>query len=96
MATIYLNKTVPFRNAGLVATAAIFGKAPYGIWKKSDRLLEFLLKGAKPEVAYSKIKNAISAQGRMNYCANPTERRDFDKYAAMVAPLGPLAASGAK
>jgi hypothetical protein len=28
----------------------IFGKTPYGMWKKSDRLLEFLLKGAKPEV----------------------------------------------
>jgi hypothetical protein len=28
----------------------IHSKAPYGIWKKSDRLLEFLLKGAKPEV----------------------------------------------
>jgi hypothetical protein len=28
----------------------IHSKTPYGIWKKSDRLLEFLLKGAKPEV----------------------------------------------
>lgn len=28
----------------------IYGKAPNGIWRKSDRLLEFLLKGAKPEV----------------------------------------------
>jgi hypothetical protein len=28
----------------------IFSKVPYGIWKKSDRLLEFLLKGQKPEV----------------------------------------------
>jgi hypothetical protein len=44
----------------------------------------------------SKIKNSINAQGRMNYCANPSERRDFDKYAAMVAPLGPLTTSGAK
>lgn len=44
--------------------------------------------------AHTRIKNAISAQGRMNYCANPSERRDFDKYAAMVAPLGPLAAAG--
>jgi hypothetical protein len=47
-------------------------------------------------LANSRIKNAISAQGRIDYCANPSERRDFDKYAAMVAPLGPLAASGAK
>jgi hypothetical protein len=47
-------------------------------------------------VAHTRIKNAISAQGRVNYCANPSERRDFNKYAAMVAPLGPLAASGAK
>jgi hypothetical protein len=46
--------------------------------------------------ANTRIKNSISAQGRMNYCANPSERQDFDKYAAMVAPLGPLAASGAK
>ena len=45
-------------------------------------------------LARTRVKNAISAQGRMNYCANPSERRDFDKYAAMVAPLGPLAASG--
>jgi hypothetical protein len=45
-------------------------------------------------VARTRVKNSISAQGRMNYCANPSERRDFDKYAAMVAPLGPLAASG--
>ena len=44
----------------------------------------------------TKIKNSINAQGRMNYCANPSERRDFDKYAAMVAPLGPLTTSGAK
>jgi hypothetical protein len=28
----------------------IHSKTPYGIWKKSDRLLEFLLKGAMPEV----------------------------------------------
>jgi hypothetical protein len=46
-------------------------------------------------LAHTRIKNSISAQGRMNYCANPAERKDFDKYAAMVAPLGPLAASGA-
>ncbi len=42
----------------------------------------------------ARITNAISAQGRMNYCANPRERADFDKYAAMVAPRGPLTTSG--
>jgi hypothetical protein len=47
-------------------------------------------------LARGKIKNSINAQGRMNYCANASERRDFDKYAAMVAPLGPLTTSGAK
>ncbi|HTP34428.1 MAG TPA: hypothetical protein VMJ75_19760 [Candidatus Acidoferrales bacterium] len=47
-------------------------------------------------IVNTRIRNAISSQGRMNYCANPSERHDFDKYAAMVAPLGPLAASGAK
>jgi hypothetical protein len=47
-------------------------------------------------LVYSKIKNAIGAQGRINYCANPSERRDFTKYAAMIAPLGPLTTSGRK
>ena len=28
----------------------IYSEEPNGIWRKSDRLLEFLLKGAKPEV----------------------------------------------
>ena len=36
----------------------IFGKAPYGMWKKSDRLLEFLLKGAKPEVYGDRVKDS--------------------------------------
>jgi hypothetical protein len=35
----------------------IFGKTPYGIWKKSDRLLEFLLKGAKPEVYRDRVEH---------------------------------------
>jgi hypothetical protein len=39
---------------------------------------------------------SINAKGRVNYCADPSERRDSDKYAAMVAPLGPLAAESAK
>lgn len=46
--------------------------------------------------AKARITNAISAQGRMNYCANSRERADFDKYAAMVAPHGPLTTSGRK
>jgi len=30
-------------------TRSVKGKVPLGVWKKSDRLLEFLLRGAKPE-----------------------------------------------
>jgi hypothetical protein len=44
--------------------------------------------------AKARITNAISAQGRMNYCANARERADFDKYAGMVAPRGSLTTSG--
>jgi hypothetical protein len=44
----------------------------------------------------ARVKNAISAKGRTNYCADPMERRDFNKAAATVAPLGPIAASNTK
>ncbi len=44
----------------------------------------------------SVVRNAIAQQGRMNYCANSLERRDFDKAAAAVAPLGPIAAPTSK
>ena len=40
----------------------------------------------------TRVRNAINAKGRANYCADPMERRDFDKAARTVAPLGPLAA----
>ena len=36
----------------------IYSKAPNGIWRKSDRLLEFLLKGAKPEVYGDRVKHS--------------------------------------
>lgn len=42
------------------------------------------------------VRNSIARQGRMNYCANARERRDFDKAAATVAPLGPIAAPESK
>jgi hypothetical protein len=32
-------------------------KTPYGIWKKSDRLLEFLLKGVMPEVYRDRVEH---------------------------------------
>ncbi len=38
----------------------------------------------------------IGARGRIEYCAGPESRKSFDKYAAMVAPRGPLTASAAK
>jgi hypothetical protein len=40
----------------------------------------------------TRVRNAINAKGRANFCADPNERRDFDKAAATVAPLGPIAA----
>jgi hypothetical protein len=44
----------------------------------------------------ARIRNAINAKGRANFCADPNERRDFDKAAATVAPLGPIAAPHAQ
>ena len=43
-------------------------------------------------VTDTRVGNAINAKGRANFCADPNERRDFDKAAATVAPLGPIAA----
>lgn len=40
----------------------------------------------------TRVRNAIEAKGRHNYCTDRMERRDFDKAAATVAPLGPIAA----
>ena len=39
------------------ANRPIFSQTPYGIWRKSDRLLEFLLKGAKPEVYGDRVEH---------------------------------------
>jgi hypothetical protein len=47
-------------------------------------------------LVYTRVKNAISAKGRSNFCADPMERRDFDKAASTVAPLGPIAAPALK
>jgi len=43
-------------------------------------------------LSHARVKNAINAKGRGNFCADPMERRDFDKAAGTVAPLGPIAA----
>lgn len=40
-------------------------------------------------LAHGKIKDAISAEGRQNFCANPVERQSFGKLSASIAPLGP-------
>ena len=45
---------------------------------------------------HARVKNAINAKGRSNYCADPMELRDFKKAAATVAPLGPIAAPASK
>jgi hypothetical protein len=47
-------------------------------------------------LVHTRVKNAINAKGRSNYCADPMERRDFVKAAATVAPLGPIAAPASK
>ena len=47
-------------------------------------------------LTHSRVKNAINAKGRSTYCADPMERRDFNKAAATVAPLGPIAAPASK
>jgi len=47
-------------------------------------------------LVHTRVKNAINAKGRSNYCADPMERRDFNKAAATVAPLGPIAAPASK
>jgi hypothetical protein len=43
-------------------------------------------------LAVAQTRTAINANGRRNYCADAVERRKFEKLAATVAPLGPLAA----
>jgi hypothetical protein len=47
-------------------------------------------------LAVGRIRPAISANGRSNFCADAAERRKFEKLAATVAPLGPLAAPAKK
>jgi hypothetical protein len=44
----------------------------------------------------ARIRHAITSMGRHNYCADANERRSFEKAAAAVAPLGPIAAPNAK
>lgn len=40
--------------------------------------------------SYAAVKNSINAQGRMNFCANRKEQRDYNDTASKVAPLGTL------
>ena len=47
-------------------------------------------------LVHTRVKNAINAKGRSNFCADPMERRDFNKAAVTVAPLGPIAAPTSK
>jgi hypothetical protein len=47
-------------------------------------------------LTHRRVKNAINAKGRSNFCADPIERRDFNMAAATVAPLGPIAAPASK
>ena len=47
-------------------------------------------------LVHTRVKNAINAKGRSNYCADPMELRDFKKAAATVAPLGPIAAPASR
>jgi hypothetical protein len=42
------------------------------------------------------VRNAIAREGRANYCANPMERRDYEKALLEIAPSGPIAAPVAK
>ena len=42
------------------------------------------------------VRNAIAREGRANYCANPMERRDYEKALSEIAPSGPIAAPVAK
>ena len=42
------------------------------------------------------VRNAIARQGRANYCANPMERRDYEKALTEIAPVGPIGAPAAK
>lgn len=41
----------------------IFGKVPYGVMKKSDRLLEFLLRGGKPDVYRDRGQVEVTGAG---------------------------------
>lgn len=47
-------------------------------------------------LADSKTKNTINANGRHGFCADAAERRKFDQLAATIAPLGPLAAPSSR
>lgn len=42
--------------------------------------------------ASAQIRNAVSANGRENFCGNPAERQKFDKLSVQVSPLGSFAA----